>query len=180
MSGTKAGAAKTAANRKRPPTGRPTTLTAEIEARIIASRVLGLSWERCAKLAGVARASVKNWQDRGRAALEKPASQRNAFDNKCIDFLIASEQADDEWVRRCETVLQMSMSPAQNEAKWASASSDDKDRAARVAMFKLTHQAPDEYSTKTSTELSGPDGGPLFIDGKQALALLREIGEDDE
>ena len=157
--------------------GRPTSLTKEIQDRIVANRVLGISWDRCARLAGVAPGSVKNWRARGEAALAKNPSTRNALDNKCIEFLTAIDVAEDEWVRRCETVLAFSMDPGSSAEKWNAAPIEKQRLAVETSKFKLTHQLSDEYSTKTSTELTGANGGPLDLtisNGEDVFQVLME------
>jgi hypothetical protein len=165
--------------RKKPPSnaGRPPALTIEVQRSIIANRELGIAWERCARLAGVSFASVKNWRAQGESAREKDPNKRTAFDVKCLDFLAACEKSEDEWIRRCETVLAFSMDPGSSKEKWDNASDADKDRAATTVKFKLTHQLPDEYSTKTSTELTGANGGPVDLtiaNGEDVFKVLLE------
>ena len=117
------------------------------------------------------------------SAREKIPSKRDAFDNKCLQFLSAYEMAGDEWVRRCEVVLAFAMGPGSGMARWSVASDADKDRAERTAKFKLTHQASDEYSTKTNTELTGKDCGPVDVsiaNGEDVFKVLLEAIAIDE
>ena len=157
--------------------GRPPSLTPAVQELILTNRRLGISWERSCRLAGVTWVGVKNWIARGEAARSKSPNDRDAFDNKCLEFLAAKERAEDEWIRRCETVLQMSMRPGSSNDLWDQATDADKDRAVSTAKFKLTHQAPDEYSTKTTSELTGKDGAPLSMavtNGDDVFKVLLE------
>ena len=163
--------------------GRPNSLTLEVQEQIFTNRRLGISWERSAKLAGVDVVTLKNWRDRARAALEKTPTQRNAFDVKCIAFLSAYEVVDSEWVRRCETVLAFALEAGSGKERWNKASDSDKALATSTARFKLTHQASDEYSTKTSTELTGKDGGPVDLtisNGEDVFKVLLEAAAVEE
>jgi hypothetical protein len=162
--------------------GRPPSLTDEVQEQIFVNRRLGISWERSARLAGVNITTVKNWKARGEAALEKTPTKRNAFDNKCIAFLAASAVVEDEWLRRCETVLAFALESGSGKERWNNASDADRALATSTAKFKLTHQASDEYSTKSATELTGKDGGPVDIalSGEDVFKVLLEAKAVEE
>ena len=139
--------------------------------------------ERSAKLAGVVVNTIKNWRVRGEAALSMPASKRDAFDVKCLEFLVALDKIDNEWIRRCEVILSLTMTPGKSEAAWKAATQAERNEAAATAKWKLSHQAPDEYSTQSRTEISGADGGPLEIDSTGMdvfnILLKAKAYEDD-
>lgn len=163
--------------------GRTPSLTKEIQELFLANLRLGIDWESCARLAGVAPNTVKNWKARAEQAREKIPSKRDAFDNKCLEFLAQYEASEDEWVRRCETVLALSMEPGSSKIKWDEASDADKDRSLTTSKFKLTHQRPDKYSTKSATELTGKDGGPVDIslaNGEDVFKVLLEAKAVEE
>ena len=157
--------------------GRTPSLTKEVQEQIFANRRLGISWDRSARLAGVSISTVKNWRGRGESALEKTPSKRNAFDNKCIEFVTQSHIVEDEWLRRCETVLAFALEAGSGKERWVKASDADRALAASTARFKLTHQASDEYSTKTTNELTGKDGGSIDLtlsSGEDVFKVLLE------
>jgi len=162
--------------------GRTPSLTPAVQEAIFANRRLGISWERSARLAGVEVTSVKNWKARAVSALEKTPTKRNAFDNKCISFLTESKIVEDEWVRRCETVLAFALESGSGKERWNNASDADRALATSTAKFKLTHQASDEYSTKSATEVSGPNGGSIDISlsGEDVFKVLLEAKAVEE
>ena len=163
--------------------GRKPLLTKEVEDEYFKALRLGLSQERSAKWAGVAVNTIKNWLKRGEAACSIAASKRTPFEQKCLEFLRAHDQVESEWLFRSEMVFNLAQAPGENNRSWAEASIEERRLAFEAAKFKATHQAPDEYSTKTRTELTGKDGGPVEVDvdGGDIIAMLREVkGAMDE
>src|ERR1035438_661651 len=134
--------------------GRKPLLTPEVQAEFFEARAMGLSIKRSAELAGVSETSITNWRARGHAASSASANKRDAMDVKCLEFLRALERVDSEWIKRCELVLDLSMSSGQNAQAWKNASNEERRLATKTAMWKLSHQAPGEYSTQTRTELT--------------------------
>lgn len=170
----------TLGRRKSP--GRGTLLNATTQERLFTLRRMGISWSRCCRLAGIGYTTMKGWRQTGRDSVSIPDKKRTAFQQKCVTFSALADLVDDEWVQRCETVLHLAMTPAQDSATWRQAASDDKDRAVSVAKWKLAHQASDEYNTKERSEVSGPDGAPINIDveaGEVFARLLRAREFDD-
>jgi hypothetical protein len=103
------------------------------------------------------------------------------MDQKCVEFLRALERVDNEWIMRCEMVLNFSMTPGQNAQAWKSASNEDRRLAAETAKWKLSHQAPSEYSTQTRTELTNApayDGGDPT--GMDVFKVMLEVQAYDE
>ena len=109
---------------------------------------------------------------------DHPASKRSAFDQRCVEFLTAHDKRATEWIVRSETVVNLAQSPGNSTAAWDRATPEQQRLAFDASKFKLTHLAPDEYSTKTKSELSGPDGGPLQISAKEAWDLFQEATGD--
>ena len=140
--------------------GQPSILGEKVQAEFLANRALGISLERSANLAGVSYSAVKNWRSVGEEAMSIPAGKRSTYQQKCVTFLTALRRVDDEWVKRCEIVLNLAMSPAAGD-KWKTASAEEKRLAVQAATFKLTHQANHEYSTRQ--EITGAEGGPLDV-----------------
>ena len=152
--------------------GRPTLLNADVEREIVANRQLGLSLKRSCELAGILFDTFANWMEVGKSALGRNAGKRTPHEQKCADLFLRIKKTDSEWLRRCETINTMAMSPGQSEAKWNAASDDDRRLAAQTARWKLAHQAPDEYSEMVRSEVSGPDGGPVEITATELAALI--------
>ena len=80
-----------------------------------------------------------------------------------MEFVNRLDKVDQEWLRRCETVMALAMTPGQSLEAWRNASDTDRDRAVKTAMWKASHQAPEDYSTQTRTELTGAEGGPVEV-----------------
>lgn len=162
--------------------GRPSILSDEVQAEFFNNRSMGLSFDRAAKLAGVSSTSVKNWRATGETALAKPISKRTPHEQKCVTFVTALEKIDSEWLRRCEIVLNFSLSPGQNKKTWEDATQAERSEATATAKWKLSHQAPEEYSTQTRTELTGADGGPVEIDptGMDVFNILLKVKKYEE
>jgi hypothetical protein len=104
-----------------------------------------------------------------------PAGKRSAHQQKCVNFVTALTRIDDEWLKRCEIVLNLAMSPGQTENRWKDASPEEKRIATDAAKFKLTHQASHEYSTRQ--EISGPEGSSLMAiaSGEDVYEMLVKI-----
>lgn len=170
--------------------GRKPLLTPEVLAEFFEARGMGLNIKRSAELAGVSETSITNWRARGRTAMSKPASKRDQMDVKCLEFLRALEKIDSEWIRRCEVVLNLSMSAGTDRKTWDNATPDERREATATAKWKLSHQASTDYSTQARTELTGQNGGPILsasMTGEQfadAMELLNpgifDLGDDDE
>ena len=167
---------------KRNPLGRKPLLTPEVQAEFFGARALGLSIKRSAELAGVSETSITNWRTRGEAVKRVAANKRNAMDVKCLDFLRALEKIDSEWIRRCEIVLSLSMAPGQSRKAWDEATQDERREATATAKWKLSHQAPSDYSTQVRTEITGADSGPVDIrsDGMDVFKVMLEVQAYDE
>jgi hypothetical protein len=142
--------------------GAPSVLSKELQDEFLNNRSLGLSFERSAKLCGISVTSVKNWRAIGEAAFSKPVGKRSAHEQKCVTFVTALSRVDDEWLRRCEVVLNFAMTPGQNATTWANASIEERRLAVETARWKAQHQAPGDYSTRT--EITGAEGGPVDVD----------------
>jgi hypothetical protein len=155
--------------------GRKTLLTPEVQREFFVARAMGLSLERSAHWAGVSDTSIRNWRTEGQDASSIPASKRTPMEQKCVEFLRALERVDNEWIMRCEMVLNFSMTPGQNAQAWKNASNEDRRLANDTAKWKLSHQAPGEYSTQTRTELTGKDSGPVDLalaNGEDVFKIL--------
>lgn len=152
--------------------GRPTLLNADVEREIVANRQLGLSLKRSCELAGVVYDTFSGWMEHGKSALGKSAAKRTRHEQNQLDFYLRIKKIDSEWLRRCEIVNELALSPGQSQVKWHEASDDDRRLAAQTARWKLAHQAPDEYSAMVRSEVSGPDGGPVEITATELAALI--------
>jgi hypothetical protein len=164
-------------------------ITPAVQEQLLEARRRGLSLMKSAQWAGISYDTLHRWQVRGREASQVAAGKRSSFDGKCVDLCRVLDKVDAEWLMRCETVLALSMTPGQNNDAWRMASTEEKALAVRTAMWKLSHQAPEDYSTQIRTELTGADGGP--IDAALSLEDVWEImadarraekegGDDDE
>lgn len=144
--------------------GRKTLLTPEVQGEFFEARRMGLSFPRCAEWAGVSKTAVRNWRIKGEQASSVPANKRTTEQQKYVEFVRSLERVDNEWIVRCETVLNLSMTPGQNSQAWRNASIEERRLATETAKWKLSHQAPSEYSTQVRTEITGAEGGPVEID----------------
>ena len=162
--------------------GQPSVLSEAVQAEFFANRAWGISIEKSAELAGVSWTSVKNWRAVGEESLSIPAGKRTPYQQKCVTFFTALRRVDSEWVKRCEIVLNLAMSPASGD-RWQHASAEEKRLAVQAATFKLTHQASHDYSTRS--EISGPDGGPMEVqasggDVYEQLVRIKEAERGSE
>ena len=157
--------------------GRPSLLTPEVEAELFRNRELGLTWVRCCNIVGVDNSTLNGWLQLARTSQTKAANKRTAHEQKCIEFSVRLSKVDQEWIRRCETVLALAMTPAQNSQAWKDASTEEKRIATETAKWKLSHQASDEYNTKERQEITGKDGGAIEIDtsGMDVFNILLEV-----
>jgi hypothetical protein len=140
---------------------------------------MGLSFSRCAEWAGVSKTAVRNWRIKGEEASLVPVNKRTADQQKYVEFVRSLERVDNEWIVRCEVVLNLTMSPGESRQAWEAATPEERREAATTARWKLSHQAPNEYSTQNRTELTGANGGPIDLDsdamGMEILTALREV-----
>ena len=138
---------------------------------------MGLSLELSAHWAGVSDTSIRNWRTQGQVASSIAACKRTLQDKKCLEFLRALEKVDAEWLMRCEMVLGLSMTPGQSSQAWRNSSMEERRLATDTAKWKLSHQAPRDYSTQTRTEFTGRDRGPVDVsiaNGEDVFKILLE------
>lgn len=144
-------------------TGPKPLLNEAILEQLLEARRRGLPLVKAAKWAGISYPTLYNWTVRGRSALERPASKWDPFDKKCVEMVRLLDKVEAEWIMRCEQVLALAMETGAGRDAWSNATPDEKDRALKTAMWKLSHQAPEDYSTQQRTELTGADGGPVDV-----------------
>lgn len=126
---------------------RPTDLTDEVAAKIIAARRRGLSAQKSAARGGVIPKTLYNWLARGEA--ENPP----AGDAIYVAFAVAYRDAEAD---RQEHLLGLSEGEGPNA----------KDR---LKLLELSF--PHEFGTRQIVEHSGPEGGAIQIDDARARLL---------
>jgi transposase-like protein len=177
MAGTKAGAAKTRAVRKARGTtggGRGPKLTAELRTQLVETIRVGTPLKTALGFVGLTDEVVYAWRNKAEAGkkVKFPSKELQSF----MDFFSEVDKALQESHVRAQNTVHTLMTRAITE----DTTPEQQRVILQAAQFHLTHRLPSEYNTKTTTELTGAEGGPLFIDGKAALALLREVGEADD
>lgn len=137
-------------------TGRPSSLTPEVEAKIFARLKKGSSIEVACQLAGIAPSTFYLWKKKGREG-----------DPLFSEFLSRAESAMLEWEEVLLDEIRDGLN-AQGEADW---------RAKKAALELRRRQ----YRPSSTIEVTGPDGGPVqtalsILDQRlQSLGLPREV-----
>jgi hypothetical protein len=156
------------------PTGRPTSLDAETADRLLQALRMGNPFATAAEFAGIDNSTLTRWRQRGEDALAIPPGRRNATQRKFADFCTAFRRAVVE-----ANVRMQSQIYAVGSKDLVNASPEQQRIIVDAAKFHLTHRDPKNYNTQVGLEVSGPNGGPVQVDGKAALEMLRELADDE-
>lgn len=153
--------------------GRPPKLTVELQRTLIGALRVGTPLKTALGFVGLSDEIIYQWRNKAEAGkkVKNPSKELQAFIKFFGEVDRALHQANVSAQRTVNYLFARDLGEL---------STEERRLALQAAEFHLTHRLPSEYNTKTTTELTGAEGGPLFIDGKAALALLREIGEDDD
>lgn len=140
-------------------TGRPTRLTAEVQAKVLKVLRSGATYEAAAGKAGIGTETLKEWIRRGEGKDERPSAPIYAvFASACR---AAVSEAEERWVRRIS---------AASKVDW------------RAGAFLLERRHPDRYgkADRTKIEHSGSishPAAPMDLSGytDEELAQLEAI-----
>lgn len=130
--------------------GRPSKCTPKLVAAIADRIRKGMGRETAARQAGIGVATFHEWMARGRAG-----------DQPYADFVRRIEGASDE--------LQEEVSGALTDAL---RDVDKADLRTRTAMWLAERLWPDVYGRRSEVRTTGPDGGPVQVEAKVAVAPL--------
>lgn len=128
--------------RRSRPTGRPTKLTAEVQARIVAAVRDGAPREDAALAAGISVHTFMQWVERGRVGKRRPTTPLYA------QFAHAIEKADAESVVHAVAVVRKAIA----EGQWV------------PAMTFLERKRPQHFGRRWQAEIAASDSqAPLRI-----------------
>lgn len=130
---------------------RPTKLTPELQERILKAVRAGNYAEAAARASGIAPSTYYRWLQRG--SLEESGAYR--------DFTEAVRQAEAEAEVHAVAILRRAMGE-----DW------------RAALAYLERRYPGRWRRHTSTELTGPDGGPIRTEATQQIDLRKLTDEE--
>jgi transposase len=122
------------------PRGRPDKLTAARQERVVAAVRAGAHREQAAQAAGVSRSTLQAWLQRGEAADAPTRFQK---------FAQALREAEAEFELEGLAVI----SRAAEGGDW------------RAMAWKLERRHPERWGRQTRHEVTGPDGGPVEVEG---------------
>lgn len=127
---------------KRKP-GRPTRLSARVRRKFLHAVALGVSFENCARVAGIAPRTYFKWAER---------AQKGGPSNVLyVQFMHEVEAAIAESEQRLAQVLEDATKLLDHPAT-----------AAHAAKWKLERRFHDQWGPKNKHEISGPDGAPVI------------------
>lgn len=142
--------------------GQPTKLTPEVRERIVQAVRAGAYYTHAAAYAGVHRATLYGWLDRGRTERERLDADADAKPKKSeavyLDIFDTLTRVEAEAV--IEAV-----------AHWKTAARSDW----RAAKEWLARRHSEEWGDRARLEHTGPDGGPITLSG-----LAEMMGVEDE
>ena len=125
--------------------GRHTKLTPTREAKIIQATRAGCDIEVACRAAGVSRSTYYRWKARG----------EREHTGEYHDFVQALRAAEAEAEVHAVVVIRKAM----HEGDW------------RASLAFLERRFPDRWSKRTTTQLTGADGGPVQTDNKHRVDL---------
>jgi hypothetical protein len=138
--------------------GRPTKFDAERSDVILDAIRVGSPLGTACKFAGIHRDTLRQWRLSGeRASLVRPGKrtpteQKFAHFSDLLDRALA--QAAVQAQRTIHTLMTQDLDGATPEQQRIAMS---------AAQFYLTHRLSEHYNTRTSTEMTGKNGGPLEV-----------------
>jgi hypothetical protein len=125
--------------------GRHKKLTPEREAKIIQATRAGCDVEVASRAAGVSRSTYYRWKARG----------EREHAGEYHDFVQALRAAEAEAEVHAVVVIRKAM----HEGDW------------RASLAFLERRFPERWSKRTTTQLTGADGGPVQTDNKHHVDL---------
>jgi len=145
-------------------------LTPEVQDRIINALRAGNYVETAAQLAGVGRASIYRWIDKGQSAIdrEEQGEELNADDERYAEFARGVEEA-----RASAMARNVALVNTAAQTTW------------QAAAWWLERTNPQMWGRHLRAEVSGPDQGPIQVQVQRdalierIVSLLNE-GRDDE
>lgn len=140
--------------------GRRTKLTDELQERLLQAIRAGNFQDTAARFAGLAPSTFYNWMKAGRLAQEKEATgeELTPEEYRLVEFLEAIEKARAEAEVRNLHLIQQAASGG----TW------------QAAAWYLERSHPGKWARREKVEHSGPDGGPITLQG---LADLMGVAE---
>lgn len=133
------------------------TLTDEVQERICSALRAGNYQETAVRYAGVSESVYYKWLKMGRDAMDK--EDRTPLEARCVEFVDAVEKARaDAEVRNVHHIQQAAQGGTWQASAWF-----------------LERSFPARWGRREKVEHSGPDGGPITLQG---LARLMEVEED--
>lgn len=142
------------------PRGRPTKLTPELQDAICKLVRRGVPKHRAARLSGISEHSFHGWLARGRE--EEDGIYRRFFE--------AVSEAENDLLRKAVDSVVDLFDPSAPGADRIEPST-----RLNAAKFILSHRYREDFTTRTETEVSGKDGGPVRVD-----ATVRPLLSDDQ
>lgn len=152
--------------------GRPPKLTQDLRLTLVEVIKIGTPLKVALSYVGLTDDVIYVWRNKAEAAkrLAHPTKELQAF----VDFFGEVDRAMHEATVSAQRTIHYLFN-----RDLTVLTTEEKRLAFQAAQFHLTHRNGQDYSTRSRTELTGSEGGPLHISGKEALALLREIGESE-
>lgn len=137
-------------------------MTPEVQERIVSAIRAGNYLETAAAYAGVTTQTLHSWRVRATKERESIASGNEARENesKFLDFLDAVERARAEAEVRTVALIQQAAPNSWQAAAWY-----------------LERSHPKRWARREKVEMSGPEGGPITLQG---LAELMGVSKRDD
>lgn len=133
------------------PAGRPTKLTPEVQERIVSAIRAGNYLETAAAYAGVNQSTLHRWVARGK-----------------------EEDAPEEFREFCEAVER---ARAEAEVRTVALIQQAAPNSWQAAAWYLERSHPKRWARREKVEMSGPEGGPITLQG---LAELMGVTKRDD
>lgn len=147
-------------------TGRPTSLTPDVSARIIQAVRAGSYIKHAAEYAGVSRESVHGWLARGKTERDRltsdPKTKPDPDEALYLEFFHSVTRAE------AEAVIEAC-------AAWKSAGRTDW----RAAKEWLARRHGDEWGDRARIEHAGVEGQPITLAGLEALMGTHDDSDPD-
>ncbi len=155
-----------------PKPGRPTIFDATRSEALLNAIRLGAPIAVSCDFAGISRATLALWRNRGEKARAADQGKLSPIDRKFVVFIDALDKAVAQAAIQAQRTIHTLMS---QEVK--NATPEQQRIAMSAAQFFLTHRLSRHYNTSTRTELTGRDGGPLEValTSEQAWEIVRSI-----
>lgn len=145
-------------------------MTPELRRTLIGAISIGTPLKTALQFVGLSDEVIYTWRNRAEAAKKVAHPTKETQD--IVEFFGEIDRALAEATIRAQRGIAYLFSQ-----DMSSLTPEQQRIALQAAQFHLTHRNSADYNTKVTTEITGPEGGPVQVSGRVALEMLRELAD---